>query len=268
MRTLIRTASRPASPPGLGPGQCRGRVGLLRFPLMRGKPDQAEPHLVSCRDRELRGDRAVRDVEIDGGAQGERLRSGHGDGTAGHGADEGNAVPIVEPRVQLQLHWDAPAQPFDEADDVGTSFPGRHAVDDAHRTLRRLEVRFQDQRPWPVTAIDTRRGDGGSNQPSTVVFIAEERRETGRRIEARKAQPIDGAVIANECNGFCVSDDGVVFDAERHLVPHCRCQRTTSCLDSRRLTTRTRQRRCPMLRHRQNRLRLREVSPWARRAAT
>ena len=95
-------------------------------------------------------------------------------------ADKGNAVPIVEPRVQLEPHWDAPAQPFDEADDVGTSFPGQHTVDDAHRTLWCLEVRFQDQRPWPVTAIDARRGDGGSNQPSTVVFITEERRETGR----------------------------------------------------------------------------------------
>ena len=186
VRTLIRTASRPAAPPGLGPGQRRGRVGLLGFPLVRRKPDQAKPHLVSCRDRELRGDCAVPDVKIDRGAEGERFRSGNRYGAAGQLTDEGNAVPIVEPRVQLEPHWDAPAQAFDEADDIGTSFPGQHAVDDAHRTLWCLEVRLQDQAS--LAGNGDRRASWRRREQSTIDRCSHHRGAPRNRLLNRSAE--------------------------------------------------------------------------------
>jgi hypothetical protein len=49
-----------------------------------------------------------------------------------------------------------------------------------------------------------------------VLGAAEEGREAGVRVEPREAEPVDGAVRADEGGRLGVADDRVVFDPERH----------------------------------------------------
>src|SRR5690606_9698819 len=56
-------------------------------------------------------------------------------------------------------------------------------------------------------------------QPTTVLRRAEKRGEARIGVEARPAQPIDGAVTADESRGLQVSDHRVIFYASRHCQP-------------------------------------------------
>ena len=46
--------------------------------------------------------------------------------------------------------------------------------------------------------------------------VAEQRREAGRGVEARQAEPVDRAVAADQRSRLRVADDGVVFDGQAH----------------------------------------------------
>jgi hypothetical protein len=51
-------------------------------------------------------------------------------------------------------------------------------------------------------------------------MLPEERREARAGVEARDAEPVDRPVLADEGGGLKVSDEGVVFDGERHGLTH------------------------------------------------
>ena len=51
-----------------------------------------------------------------------------------------------------------------------------------------------------------------------LVFVAEERREARRRVEARRAQPVDRAVDADQRRGLGIADQCVVFEPEWHAL--------------------------------------------------
>ena len=46
----------------------------------------------------------------------------------------------------------------------------------------------------------------------TIALLAKERSEAGVRIEARPAQPVDRAVLADERARFAVADKGIIFE--------------------------------------------------------
>ena len=79
-----------------------------------------------------------------------------------------------------------------------------------------LKMRFEHQGLWTIAARDAARLTLWCNEPAAVIGRAQERGETGARVESRQAQPVDRAVLAYEGGRMAVTDQGVVFDAERH----------------------------------------------------
>jgi hypothetical protein len=65
----------------------------------------------------------------------------------------------------------------------------------------------------------------GGDLPEAVFGASEEGREAGTGGEGGPAEPVDGAGAGEECGGFSVGEDGVVFDAGAGLgrVVSCFC---------------------------------------------
>src|SRR6188768_957053 len=150
---------------------------------MRGKPDQSEPHLLTFSNRERSCDVGVTDVEISGRMHVERFWTGQCDRSSTHRIDEGNASSVVKPWVHLHLHRHAPAQSFDDSNDLGKSIPGRHAINDANFAIRRLELRFKHQGTWPIEALSRSSVFRRSNAPSSVMLVTQECCKAGGRVE-------------------------------------------------------------------------------------
>jgi hypothetical protein len=54
--------------------------------------------------------------------------------------------------------------------------------------------------------------------PQAVGLVTEKRREARRRVEARGAQPINGAIDADQRRGLRVADQRIVFKPEWHAL--------------------------------------------------
>lgn len=54
------------------------------------------------------------------------------------------------------------------------------------------------------------------DQPAAIVARTQKIGETGGRIEARPAQPVDRPVAPNEGRRLAIADDGVILDFQRH----------------------------------------------------
>ena len=50
------------------------------------------------------------------------------------------------------------------------------------------------------------------DQPSAILRRAEQRREAGRRVEARQAEPVDRAVAADQSRRHQIADQTVILD--------------------------------------------------------
>src|SRR5262249_47383883 len=93
--------------------------------------------------------------------------------------------------------------------------PRRHEIDQRGRSVRRLELRLEDQRSFAVLPFDLV-FTFGSDQPAPMLGGAEKRGEAGGRIESWQAEAVDRTVLSNEGPGVAVTDQGVIFDARRH----------------------------------------------------
>ena len=65
----------------------------------------------------------------------------------------------------------------------------------------------------PVELLALHALGGGADAEAAALAIVEERGEDARRVEARQAEPVDGAVGADERDRAQVADDAVVLDA-------------------------------------------------------
>jgi hypothetical protein len=75
--------------------------------------------------------------------------------------------------------------------------------------------RFENER---VLAVGARRLGvpvDGAEQPAAVVGRAQKRGKARLAIEPRPAQPVDGALLGDECRRLTVADQGIVFDLGR-----------------------------------------------------
>ncbi len=111
----------------------------------------------------------------------------------------------------MQLHLHAPLQALDDADDIAVFALRRHEIGEADGAFRRLERRFQDQRLPPIRLRGLGRRRFGADLPVAVFCRAQQRCEAGVGIEARRAQPIDGAVHSHQGAAVGVADKSVVF---------------------------------------------------------
>ena len=103
-------------------------------------------------------------------------------------------LAVVESDDPLVPHPQSPGEPLDPPDDVGSPVGDRHEVGDLHRPVRAAVDRLEDERVGHVrpgrSAAILRRPD----QPAPVLGLAEQGRETRRRVEPREAQPVDRPV--------------------------------------------------------------------------
>lgn len=58
-------------------------------------------------------------------------------------------------------------------------------------------------------------GGRGRDPPAAVVRVAQQRGKARPRVEARPAQPVDGAVLGDDGGRLAVTDEGVILDAAR-----------------------------------------------------
>jgi len=56
----------------------------------------------------------------------------------------------------------------------------------------------------------------GGQAPAAVFFIAQQGRKHGGGVEAWQAQPVNGAIAADQGGAAAIAQQGVVFDVGRH----------------------------------------------------
>ena len=92
----------------------------------------------------------------------------------------------------------------------------RHEVGDANGAAVADELGLEDQRLVAVALLRFAHGHRRADGPGAVLVVADQRREAGIRVEARRAQPVDGATARDQRRGLGVADESVVFDARCH----------------------------------------------------
>jgi hypothetical protein len=187
--------------------------------LVRRVPGEHERDLVPGFQLELRH---RREVLAAGGAARDQV-DGVGAGDRGHPVLDGphprHDAAEVEAQDQLHAHGDAPAQAARDAHHVGRLVADRHRVHHLEHAPVGVEVGLQYERVVAVAALDVVGVGRRREQPAAVRRVAQQRREAGGRVEARQAEPVDRAVLADERRGLRVADEGVVLDGERHARP-------------------------------------------------
>ena len=103
----------------------------------------------------------------------------------------------------------------------------RHEIDQRHLAFGRGEGRFQDQGRAAVLSAHRDLAIGGCNDPPPVLRSAKQRREAGRAVEARPAQPVDAPTPADEGGGVAVANQRIVID-RRLYVGGPQCQAVTA----------------------------------------
>ena len=167
--------------------------GLLVGPVVRrGQPRPGEDELVGSCDRD------------DGGAAGHLL--------AVHPGPDPAVVEADHPAVPER---DGPAHALHPAYDVGAALAGGHQVGHPDLAGLRAVRRLEDCGVADVAALGGVLTDG-PEEPVAVVVVAQQPGEAGRGVELRQAQPVQGAVDADQCRGVAVADGGVVLDRQRH----------------------------------------------------
>src|SRR6202022_2104406 len=119
------------------------------------------------------------------------VRTGDGLETVMRLAYPRNDQSVLKTNDQFHLHRHFAAQTFDDANDVGVLATRRHEIDQADCAALGFNFGFDDERVAavaPPQLVDLLRR---REKPMAVFLLADERGETGRRIEARKAKPVD-----------------------------------------------------------------------------
>ena len=163
-----------------------------RFSCATGKPGAAEHELVGtgdCGDDLLAADVAAAHPRAD--------------------------RAVVHPHDPLVPHPDRAAHPGEPADHVGPVVAGGHQVEEGDLAVLGGERRLEGGGVVDVAPRDVvlaRRLE----LPVPVAVVAEQPGEARGGVEAGQAEPVDGAVLADQCGGVPVADQGVVLDRQGH----------------------------------------------------
>ena len=128
-------------------------------------------------------------------------------------AHPGHHVAVVEAQPQVHAHGHGAGDALHDAHHVGGVPAGWHEVDDADRSLLGVPFGCQDQRVVPVVPSGRLIASGGGQAPPSGVGTAEQCGEAGRGVEPWQAQPVHGAVAADQGGGLQVAEQRVVLDA-------------------------------------------------------
>ena len=91
-----------------------------------------------------------------------------------------------------------------------------HTVDDGGGSLRGFVFGFENEGTVAVLTASGLDLAARAEEPAAVVGRSEKGGETGARIEARDAHPINGAVARHEGGSIEIADEGVIFDGCGH----------------------------------------------------
>src|ERR1041384_6741842 len=207
------TTLRPIVPEFFGVAQGVLRVDLARRLLVRCEPGQDERNAFAALDRKLGDGGQIFAARLYRCAETERVRSGERFESAGGLAHPRDDLPAIETDNQLHANAHLAGQTLEDADQVGVLAARRHEIDQSHGAALCLDFRFEDQRVTAVSPTAFVDLTLGVKEPAAIVLIPEQRCKAGRRIEARKAQPIDTAVAANERAGLRIAQKRIIFDA-------------------------------------------------------
>ena len=206
----------PVAPERLGRAERLLRIDGWRRADKGGRVAQYERHGLARGDDELADRLHVLAVHLDGGAQNGAVGAGHrAQCSLVEAGDPGNDRAVVEAQDELGAHRDLAALADHEAHDVGRLAAQRHEVEHADDAVLRLVRRLEHERVLAVGARRLRVPIDGPEQPAPVLRPAQKRGEARASIEARPAQPVDGAALGDERRRLAVADQGIVFDLGR-----------------------------------------------------
>src|SRR5262245_35928207 len=121
-------------------------------------------------------------------------------------------MPVIEADDQFHLHSYMAAQSFNDADDVRVLASRRHEIDQANGAALSFNFSFENQRLSQVTAARGFNFLFRKKAPVPIFLLAKQRRKACRRIEPRKAQPIDATVATHQRARLRVAEKPVVLD--------------------------------------------------------
>ena len=165
------------------------------------------------------------------------LRAADDDGVRTGDGDDGAAVllgtltdprerrRIAEPDAQLLHHVHRAADSDDAAHQVGAAVAERHQVGDLDLAGLGHPPGHQHEGVLDIPPAGAHHAVLGSQQPATVVLVAQQRAERGRRVEPGQAQPVDASVPPDHGAGVAVTDECVILYLHRHasLLHPARC---------------------------------------------
>jgi hypothetical protein len=201
----------PVGPEPHGRGQCAPGVGRSGDRQVRREPPQDEGHAVTGRH----GCVGVRGevVPVGGhvGVQRHRVGPADSDHLTVHAVYPRDRPAVVESQPQFTVNVDASGDALDDADHVVRSVAGRHEVRHADGPVRGVPFVLEDQR---LVAVPTTVGiarPGRRDLPVSVPFVAKQRGEAGRGVEAGQTQPVDRSVVAHQRRGVQIPDQTVIL---------------------------------------------------------
>src|SRR5215471_4573537 len=86
-------------------------------------------------------------------------------------------------------------------------------INELYRSIRGVELRYEDQRTIEVTTLDPVNRASRGYQPPAMISLAEKRCKTGGRIKARQRKPVYGTIAPHKRGRRAIADQGIVFDS-------------------------------------------------------
>jgi hypothetical protein len=187
---------------------------------MAGMPRELERDAVSLRDLELAGHPSFANLDRRRRPQAKRVGARREQDPVRGLAHPRRGRPVAEARDEHHVDRHFALDALDDTHDV-MRCRGRdgHKVDQPNDAAVARELGLENQR---VGAIAPGRGANllaRMNHPRPVRVSTQKRRETGVGIEARQAEPIDGAVARNQGCALRVPEQRVVLEMGRHASP-------------------------------------------------
>jgi len=200
----------------------------VRHRFVRREPREVEVDRLAGPHHEVRVMRGVVvGLREHAAAQDQRVGTGHGQQTrqplvVDDPAHPGHRLPVGETDRPPHGHVDLAGDALDPAYEVGMAVPDGHRVDQADDAGVGLPLGFEHQGALPVApagpAYDAVSEATRAQLPAAVALVAEQRGETGGRVETRQAEPVDRAVPGDERHRVGVADDGVILDEQPRFV--------------------------------------------------
>jgi hypothetical protein len=200
-------------------GACRLRVGRLDR-----RPAQGEAEPLTSLDREPSPEDAVQGAQLDARSQPEPVGTAPAGRPALDEAEKGPAEPVLGPPSQLELEFDATAEPLHQPQQfvrrVQTESVAALAtlesqrVDEPGRAVRRLERRVENERAFQVAQPRLVPG-ARADRPVAGIRI-QDAREHGRAVVARQAEPFHRPVASDGRSCVAVREKSVIANAKGH----------------------------------------------------